>query len=150
MNNIIISKMQESHINQVYNISALSFHTPWTVDSLKDELSSNKYARYFVASIDDLVVGYGGIWIIIDEAHVTNIAVHPEYRGIGIGKKILEALIEQCKIEFIPSMTLEVRVSNAVAISLYKSYGFSEEGIRKKYYGDTGEDGIIMWKRNIV
>lgn len=150
MNNIVISKMQESDIKEVFKISALSFHTPWTVDSLKDELNSNKYARYFVAKIDNLVIAYGGIWIIIDEAHVTNIAVHPEYRGIGIGKKILEALIDQCIIEFIPSMTLEVRISNSVAISLYKSFGFSEEGIRKKYYGDTGEDGIIMWKRNII
>ena len=150
MNNIKIEKMTPSHIKAVYNISALSFHAPWSEKSLENELLNNTYARYFVAKCDDTLVGYGGIWIIIDEAHITNIAVHPEFRGMGIGNKILEALIEECKIEFIPSLTLEVRVSNSIARKMYKTYGFIEEGVRKKYYQDTGEDGIIMWKRCIV
>jgi len=102
-----------------------------------------------VAVKDNLVVGYGGVWLILDEGHITNIAVHPEYRGIGVGNAILEALIEICKIEQITSMTLEVRKSNTIAQNLYKKYGFLEEGIRKNYYTDTKEDGVIMWKYNL-
>jgi len=138
----------ENHINEVLYISTLSFITPWTRDSIEKELE-NKFARYVVAVKDNLVVGYGGVWLILDEGHITNIAVHPEYRGIGVGNAILEALIEICKIEQITSMTLEVRKSNTIAQNLYKKYGFLEEGIRKNYYTDTKEDGVIMWKYNL-
>lgn len=148
MLDIEVVPFNENHINEVLYISTLSFITPWTRDSIEKELE-NKFARYVVAVKDNLVVGYGGVWLILDEGHITNIAVHPEYRGIGVGNAVLEALIEICKIERITSMTLEVRKSNTIAQNLYKKYGFIEEGIRKNYYTDTKEDGVIMWKYNI-
>ena len=103
-------------------------------------------AKYIVAEVDGLVVGYGGIWLIIDEGHVTNIAVDEKYRGKGIGSKILEGLIQLCADRNMIAMTLEVRKSNEVAQALYRKYGFKEYGIRKGYYQDNNEDAIIMWK----
>jgi [ribosomal protein S18]-alanine N-acetyltransferase len=148
MNNIEIIPFKENHVNEVLYISNLSFLTPWTRDSIEKELE-NKLARYVVAIKDDVVIGYGGIWFILDEGHITNIAVHPEYRGAGAGDMIVEALIELCKLESIASMTLEVRISNIVAQNLYKKHGFIQEGIRKNYYSDSHEDGVIMWKYNL-
>jgi ribosomal-protein-alanine N-acetyltransferase len=148
MNNIEIIPFNKNHVNDVLYISNLSFLTPWTIDSIEKELD-NKLARYVVAIKDNLVVGYGGIWLILDEGHITNIAVHPEYRGIGAGDMIVEALIELCRLEGIVSMTLEVRKSNVVAQNLYKKHGFIVEGVRKNYYADTHEDAVIMWKYNL-
>lgn len=143
---IEISSLAMDDIDDVLKISNLSFHTPWSRDSIQKELEGNKFARYVVAKKGSQVIGYGGAWVIFDEAHVTNIAVHPEYRGIGAGAMIVEALIEICKVEMVSGLTLEVRQSNIVAQNLYKKFGFVEEGIRKGYYQDTKEDGIIMWK----
>jgi [ribosomal protein S18]-alanine N-acetyltransferase len=148
MNNIEIIPFNENHVNQVLYISTLSFLTPWTRESIEKELE-NQFARYVVAVKDGLVIGYGGIWLILDEGHITNIAIHPEYRGIGAGDMIVEALIELCKLEGIASITLEVRKSNTVAQRLYKKHGFIEEGVRKNYYADTKEDAVIMWKHNL-
>jgi [ribosomal protein S18]-alanine N-acetyltransferase len=148
MNNIEIIPFNKNHVNEVLYISNLSFLTPWTIESIEKELE-NKLARYVVAIKDNLVIGYGGIWLILDEGHITNIAVHPEYRGVGAGDMIVEALVELCKLEGIYSMTLEVRKSNFVAQSLYKKHGFIEEGVRKNYYADSHEDAVIMWRYNL-
>jgi [ribosomal protein S18]-alanine N-acetyltransferase len=148
MNNIEIIPFNKNHVNEVLYISNLSFLTPWTIESIEKELE-NKLARYVVAIKDNLVIGYGGIWLILDEGHITNIAVHPEYRGVGAGDMIVEALVELCKLEGIYSMTLEVRKSNLVAQSLYKKHGFIEEGVRKNYYSDSHEDAVIMWRYNL-
>lgn len=149
MNDIDILSLKLEHIDSVLVIDTLCFPTPWSRESFQKEIENNKFARYIIAKKGDVVIGYAGMWLILDEGHITNIAVHPEYRGIGAGKLLLEALIEICRIESINSITLEVRKSNIVAQSLYKKYGFVEEGIRKEYYGDNREDAIIMWKHNI-
>jgi ribosomal-protein-alanine N-acetyltransferase len=86
------------------------------------------------------------MWVMLDEAHITNIAVHPEYRGAGLGNLIIEVLVSDAKDEAVSAMTLEVRVNNLPALNLYKKYGFVEVAVRKNYYQDTGEDAIIMWK----
>jgi [ribosomal protein S18]-alanine N-acetyltransferase len=148
MNNIEIIPFDEEYVDDVLYISTLSFITPWTRESIEKELE-NRFARYVVAKKDNVIIGFGGIWLILDEGHITNIAVHPEFRGIGAGDMIVEALIELCKLEGINSMTLEVRSSNSVAQSLYKKHGFIEEGIRKNYYTDTKEDAVIMWRYNL-
>jgi [ribosomal protein S18]-alanine N-acetyltransferase len=148
MNDVAILPFSYAHVDGVLCISNMSFKTPWTRDSIEKELQ-NKLARYVVAVKDDLVIGFAGVWLILDEGQITNIAVHPEYRGISTGDMLLDALIEVCVLEGITSMTLEVRKSNIVAQNLYKKHGFVEEGIRKKYYSDTNEDGIIMWNHNI-
>lgn len=146
--NIKILSFTKEHIDGVFNISNLSFKTPWSKESIAKELE-NEFARYVVAIKDNLIIGFAGAWLILDEGQITNIAVHPEYRGIGASHMLLDALIEICALENITSMTLEVRKSNIPAQSLYKKHGFTEEGLRKNYYLDNNEDGIIMWKHNI-
>lgn len=147
MNNITISPIQDKFIDGILNISLLSFPVTWSKDSFEKELD-NKFARYVVAEMNNTVVGYGGMWIIVDEAHITNIAVHPEFRGLSIGSQILDALVNICSIEGVTAMTLEVRKSNYVAQNLYSKFGFEQEGFRKGYYEDNKEDAIIMWKRD--
>lgn len=149
MNDITICPLKENYIDEIVAINKLSFHSIWDKKSYLEELN-NGFARYVVAMKDNIVIGYGGMWVIIDEGHITNIAVHPEYRGNGIGSLIVQSLIDICIVEHVPSLTLEVRKTNFIAQNLYKKYGFTQEGLRKKYYGDNGEDAIIMWKRDIV
>ncbi|MDF2882087.1 MAG: ribosomal protein [Clostridiaceae bacterium] len=145
-NSVEISYLTSKDIDEILNISRLSFKTPWSRESIIKELEDNSFARYVVAKKDGLVLGYGGLWIIVDEAHVTNIAVHPEYRGIGIGNMLMDAMIDICKLELVVGITLEVRASNVVAQNLYKKFGFVQEGLRKGYYEDNKEDALILWK----
>lgn len=146
MKNIEIIKMEPKYIKDVYNLSKLCFKTPWSLDSLTLEFTGNSYSRYFLAVVDNDIVAFGGMWIIIDEAHVTNIAVHPDYRGLGIGDLILKEMINNCNRECVAFITLEVRALNKIAQNLYSKYGFSIAGIRKKYYADNNEDALIMNK----
>lgn len=146
MSKVIIRYMTEQDIDEVLDIEKKSFKTPWSRDAFIKEIKQNKLAKYIVAFIDDKIVGYGGIWFIVDEGHITNIAVHPSFRGLGIGNLLVEGLIEICRERGMNRMTLEVRKSNKVAQSLYKKYGFKECGIRPGYYSDTKEDAVIMWK----
>ena len=145
MNDYEIVEMTEEHLPEVLYISELSFPIPWSKVSFHKELQ-NVFAKYLVVLSDNKVLAFGGMWIIIDEAHITNIAVHPDYRGLGLGDRIMESMISQCKSQRVSAMTLEVRESNLPAQNLYKKYGFNEEGIRKSYYEDNQEDAIIMWK----
>lgn len=144
---ILVRPMLEKDIDEVLDIEKTSFATPWTKEAFTLEITKNMLAKYVVAEIQGKVVGYGGIWLIIDEGHVTNIAVHEKYRGLGVGNKIMEGLIDICRDRNIVAMTLEVRKTNEVAKSLYDKYGFKEYGIRPGYYSDNNEDAIIMWKR---
>ncbi len=144
---IVIRKMEERDLDRIIEIEKDAFTTPWSKNAFFLEITKNQLARYIVAEIDNFVVGYGGIWLIIDEGHITNIAVDSRYRGLGVGKKLVEGLICLCRENNIGDMTLEVRVSNIVAKNLYKKYGFIESGIRPNYYSDDNEDAIIMWKK---
>ncbi|KAJ48829.1 ribosomal-protein-alanine N-acetyltransferase [Clostridium tetanomorphum] len=149
MNDINIVKASIEHIDDIFKISSLSFPVSWSKDSIEKEIKFNSNANYLVAIKNNVIIGFGGLWIILDEAHITNIAVHPEYRGIGIGSMLLYALIALCKNKSVEHMTLEVRKSNIAAQNLYKKFNFIEEGMRKKYYSDNGEDALIMWNHNI-
>jgi len=144
MEGVRIIEMGLEHVDEVAEIERLSFSTPWSKESLEMEVLKNKCARYIVAVKDNRVLGFAGMWLIIDEGHITNIAVHPDFRGQGIGNMLVEALIEECRRNGIHYLTLEVRRSNQVAINLYKKYGFEIYGIRKNYYQDTMEDAFIM------
>lgn len=148
MSEIKIYPFSTAYVDSLVSISKLCFHSAWDRESFENELQ-NRLARYVVAVIDNVAVGFGGMWIIIDEGHITNIGVHPEYRSIGVGDRILSSLISICREENAGSMTLEVRASNYIAQNLYKKYGFLCEGIRKAYYEDNREDALIMWNRNI-
>ena len=146
MNGIKIVRSLPNHIDDIVIVENLSFKIPWSKQSVTDELTKNKFALYFSADFDSHIVGYAGMWHICDEGHITNIAVHPEFRGIGIGSLLMETLIEKASDLEITSMTLEVRKSNAAAQSLYRKYGFEDAGLRKSYYADNSEDALIMWK----
>lgn len=143
-NNLVIEQMISKDIDGVFEVEKNCFEHHWSKESFMKELK-NDVARYLVAKIDDKVVGYVGIWFVMDEGHITNVAVHTDYRGLKIGDKLVQALIKLCKESNISAMTLEVRVSNVVAQNLYKKYGFKLAGIRKEYYSDNKEDAMIMW-----
>jgi len=147
-NDFKICPMDASSIKYILNISELSFPISWSLDSLQSELD-NKFAKYVVLKKGNSIVGYGGMWIIIDEAHITNVAIHPDARGYGGGDIIVEALFRICRKQKVTAITLEVRSSNFTAINLYEKYGFEKEGLRPHYYEDNGEDAVIMWNRNL-
>ena len=141
-----ILPMGKEHISAVAFIENECFPIPWTEKDFKNEIEVNNMAYYFVAEQDGKIIGYAGLWHVITEGHITNIAVLPEYRGKGVGKALVEQMIEFAKEMEMIAITLEVRISNYNAQRLYTSYGFKPEGFRKRYYADTGEDAIIMWK----
>lgn len=142
---ISISPMTVQDINQVLEIERLSFSMPWSYESFRLEVEQNRCARYYTAKLEGKVIGYGGMWLILEEAHVTNIAVHPDYRKRGWGRLLMQTLMKEAARLGMERMTLEVRVSNEPAIRLYKSLGFEVGGVRKKYYADNQEDALIMW-----
>lgn len=140
--------MNESHVQGVYELSSQCFRTPWSLDSISHEIN-NPLAHYIIAEdlYTNTIIGFVGVWIIAGEGNITNIAVDPNYRKQGIASKLLEELFKICEKLECPEITLEVRVSNLPAQNLYTKHGFINEGTRKRYYEDTGEDAIIMWKR---
>lgn len=140
-----IRPMTLRDVDGVLQVEHRSFTAPWSRQAFLTELVDNHFARYVVAEVDGRIVGYAGIWLIIDEGHVTNIAVDPDYRGQHLGETLLQTLISICMANSVHRMTLEVRVSNHVALSLYEKFGFEKVGVRKGYYTDNGEDAHIMW-----
>jgi ribosomal-protein-alanine N-acetyltransferase len=143
-----IYPMDITSIDSIQNISQLSFPISWSIESLRSELD-NKFAKYVVLKKGNTIVGYGGMWVIIDEGHITNVAVHPDARGDGAGDMIVEALFRICRKQKVTAMTLEVRSSNFKAINLYEKHGFEKVSIRPHYYEDNKEDAVIMWNRNL-
>lgn len=137
--------MTAGDLEEVLDIERLSQVTPWSARAFLSELE-NSYGVYLVACLGERVVGFAGMWLVVDEAHVTNIAVHPAERGRGIGSLLLEELEARARAAGARHMTLEVRVSNKVARSMYRKHGYDERGVRRGYYRDTGEDALIMWK----
>jgi ribosomal-protein-alanine N-acetyltransferase len=137
--------MKQEHINSVYEIECTSFSTPWSIESINDELK-NQMATYIVAAEGEDVLGYAGLWHVVNEGHINNIAVKEEYRGQGIGDLLLEGLINIAVEKEMIGLTLEVRVGNEKAMKLYSKHGFKVEGLRKNYYSDTREDAVVMWK----
>jgi ribosomal-protein-alanine N-acetyltransferase len=146
---ITYRRMTIDDVPQVHEIELKTFHTPWSYQSFVDEMTTNKCARYVVAEEDGKVLGYAGAWLIFDEGHITNIAVDEAYRGRGIGIGVTQALMQYAANMGVQYMTLEVRKSNLVAQSLYKSVGFIELGVRKRYYEDNGEDAYLYVCQNM-
>lgn len=148
MTELIIRPFDSGDIDDIYDVEINSFTDPWSQESFRDELRNN-VANYLVGCIDNKVIGYVGAWFILDEAHITNVAVKPEFRRQGIANRLILEFINLAKKNNITSVTLEVRASNIAAQTLYKNFGFVEQGLRKRYYADNNEDAIIMWLRNI-
>jgi len=141
---LLVRPMTAEDLPAVQLIERASFTTPWPPQAYRQELESNRLAHYLVALIGDQVVGYGGIWLMVDEAHVTTFAVHPAYRRRRIGERMLIALLDMAKDRQAREATLEVRLSNLAARRLYEKYGFRPVGIRPRYYSDNQEDALIM------
>lgn len=142
---IKIRRMTLQDVEEVMVVERRSFTAPWSRQAFMTELVDNQFARYVVAEHNGRVVGYAGVWIIIDEGHVTNIAVDPDYRGLHLGETLLRSLMSICLAQGGRRMTLEVRVTNHVAQQLYRKLGFEGVGVRKGYYTDNNEDALIMW-----
>ena len=137
--------MQQEDIQSICEIEQEAFPTPWTAEAFYNELVHNHFAHYTVMIHDGDIIGYGGLWLIIDEAHITNIALKSKARGKKLGERLLRYLMLKSAAFGAKRMTLEVRVSNHIAQNLYKKLGFQAEGIRRGYYSDNSEDAIIMW-----
>ena len=146
---ITIAPMRVEDVGRVLEIEQLSFPSPWPRNAYTHELQENRLACYLVARLMHRVVGYTGMWVILDEAHVTTIAVDPSHRRRQIGERLLVALIEEAMRRGARWVTLEVRPSNTGAQAMYRKYGFKELGTRKRYYSDNNEDAIIMWTGNV-
>ena len=146
---IIVRKMLKRDIERIYEIEKICFRSPWSKSSLQGELK-NSLAHYLVLEDENgIIVSYGGMWILFDEAHITNIAVHPDYRGKRYSRILMVSLMREALLFNASKMTLEVRDHNYVAQSLYYSLDFSQQGRRKKYYSDSGEDALLLWNKDI-
>jgi ribosomal-protein-alanine N-acetyltransferase len=140
-----IRLMDESDLDDVTKLEKLSFKTPWSREAFFNEMTKNQFAYYLVVELNKEIIGYCGLWVIIDESHITNIAIHPSYRRKGIGDYLFRGVMAMAKTLGARKMSLEVRVSNTTAQALYRKYGFQEGGIRKNYYTDNQEDALVMW-----
>ena len=142
---VTVRPMVMTDVDGVMAVEHDSFLTPWSRSAFEEELAQNRLARYIVAEENGAIVGYAGTWLVINEAHVTNVAVSSQRRREGIGRLLMQNLMELARENGMESMTLEVRVSNAAARHLYAQMGFVEAGIRKNYYSETKEDALILW-----
>jgi ribosomal-protein-alanine N-acetyltransferase len=141
---LVVEPMRLPDVPAVLEIERLSFNAPWPAYAFEQELTANRLAHYRVARLRDRVVGFGGIWLMVDEAHITTFGVHPDHRRQGIGRRLLLRLAEVSIELGSARMTLEVRVSNLPAQGLYRSFGFRVSGRRIAYYSDDGEDALVM------
>ncbi len=149
MEDIIFRRMLKADLPAVAELEQICFRSPWTLNMLKGELK-NRLAYYHVLELDEKIVAYAGMWVVFEEAHITNVAVSPEHRRKGFGRCImLNSMREAVKLHA-TKMTLEVRETNFGAQALYESLDFQNAGRRKKYYSDTGEDAFILWNTDIV
>lgn len=140
----LIRRMEINDLDEILEVEKNCFNVPWTRHMFEDELY-NLNAYYYVIKVNGKIVGYVGFWKIIDEAHITNVAIHSDYRRSGYGRALINALLNKARELGIFAATLEVRVSNLAAISLYESFGFISSGVRRGYYSDNNEDALIMW-----
>lgn len=154
-----IRKMALTDVDDVLAIEKLSFNDPWSKEAMEHEAAGNEAALYLVGieaerrrfgqgKKREQLIAYAGLWMILDEGHITNIAVHPDYRRQKKGVLLVSKLIEEAKAAGVNHFTLEVKTTNAPAIAMYESLGFQKEGIRKNYYQDDNSDAYIMWRRS--
>ncbi|OAT84762.1 ribosomal-protein-alanine N-acetyltransferase [Bacillus sp. MKU004] len=137
--------MTVDDLDAVMEIEHRSFSIPWTREAFYNEIEQNHLSTYLVVEDGECIAGYCGVWLVVDEAHITNVAVLPDYRGKGLGEALMMRIMEIAKQVGARVMTLEVRVSNEAAKGLYRKMGFQDGGIRKRYYSDNQEDALVMW-----
>ena len=144
MSEVIYRRMTLSDVDAVHAIEAETFARPWRREDFIREMTENACARYLVAEKDGRVIGFAGIWVVLDEGHVTNIAITVPERGYGYGLRLMGALMQYAANLGVAYATLEVRRSNTPAQNLYKKLNFEYAGVRKRYYEDNGEDALIL------
>jgi ribosomal-protein-alanine N-acetyltransferase len=140
--------LQEAHIASILAIEGRTNTAPWSDRSFRNELDHER-GIFLVAILSGEVVGYGGVWLVIDEAHVTTVAVAPEHQRKGIGERLMIELLRKAKERGMLCSTLEVRAGNTAAITLYEKLGFTISATRKGYYPDNREDAIVMWLHDL-
>lgn len=143
--NYRIRRAEEGDVEAISLVEKACFVSPWSKEALYRDIVRNERAHYYVAEVDGVVVAYAGIWYIIDEGHITNVAVSPGFRLMGLASGMLDFMLEEAKLSGIRSFTLEVRAGNAEAIRLYTKFGFEGVGIRPGYYIEENEDALVMW-----
>jgi ribosomal-protein-alanine N-acetyltransferase len=145
---VMVDDMRLADVSQVQEIERLCFATPWPAYAFEQELRGNRLARYVVARTGgaegERVIGFAGVWLMVDEAHITTFGVHPEWRRQGIGASLMVRLLELAEELHARRMTLEVRAGNLAAQALYRRFGFEVAGRRPRYYTDDGEDALVM------
>ncbi|WP_367036640.1 ribosomal protein S18-alanine N-acetyltransferase [Rossellomorea marisflavi] len=137
--------MTVDDVDAVMEIEEQSFTVPWSRESFISEMEENHLSMYIVIEDEGRIAGYCGVWMVVDEAHITNVAVLPSHRGKGYGELLMRKIMEMTIESGARVMTLEARVSNVPAQSLYRKLGFQNGGIRKRYYSDNQEDALVMW-----
>lgn len=148
MTEITFRPMRRADVHRVAELERLCFRSPWSEKALAGELS-NRVARYRVGLVGQKVEAYAGMWLLYEEAHITNVAVAPTLRRLGFGRALMLEMMRTALLDGACQMTLEVRESNLAAQALYQGLGFEAAGRRRRYYADTGEDALIMWNRDI-
>ena len=141
---LLVEPMRLEDLAVVQAIEQASFSSPWPPNAYRSELETNRLASYLVARVGGEIVGYGGMWLMVDEAHITTFAVHPAWRRQRIGERLLLAFLDLAAQRRAHEATLEVRLSNLPARRLYEKYGFRPVGLRPRYYSDDHEDALIM------
>jgi ribosomal-protein-alanine acetyltransferase len=141
---VVIERMTVDDLDAVHVIEREAFSTPWPSHAYRQELENNRMAHYIVARCGDEIVGFAGMWLLVDEAHVTTFATHRTWRRQGIGERLLLALLDLARVRGAREATLEVRPSNTAARRLYEKYGFRNAGVRPRYYSDNHEEALIM------
>ena len=141
---LTLQPMSVDDIPAVHAIESASFPTPWPPYAFRQELETNRMAHYLVVRAGERVIAYAGIWLMVDEAHVTTFAVLPAYRRRGVGGLLLSGLMALSADTGATVLTLEVRLGNVAARQLYQRFGFRPVGVRPRYYSDNGEDALIM------
>lgn len=144
----IIRPMKREDVPRVHEIECACFRSPWSKNALLGELR-NDVAHYLVMELNGELIGYGGMWVLFEEAHVTNVAIMPDYRKCGRGRTLMLAMMERAIKFGAEKMTLEVRETNFIAQHLYEKLGFYQNGFRAHYYSDTGEGALILWNSDI-
>ena len=144
-----IRPMRKSDVSAVYEVECACFRSPWSKNSLAGELR-NPVAHYHVLDIDGTVAGFAGMWVLFEEAHITNIGVLPEQRRNGYAFALMLSMMEHAQGLGATGMTLEVRETNFGAQKLYQRLGFAQNGYRPRYYEDTGEGAQLLWNTDIA
>ncbi len=141
---VVVGPMELADVASVEAIERASFSAPWPPNAYRTELQTNRLAHYLVIRVGPEIVGYAGLWLMVDEAHVTTFAIHPDWRRRRLGERLLMALLDIALERRASEATLEVRLSNLPARRLYEKFGFRPVGIRPRYYTDNNEDALIM------